>query len=81
MPDRIYAIGGVIVAWNFYVSAQIPTVSNANEVLTSSSVSGDSVLYDVLIPLTPPYTPYSITGSSNTPGTWTCQTTYSSNFP
>jgi hypothetical protein len=75
--------GGLIVGWNFTVPRfQNLEVGSFNESIKSSSSSGDTVSVVVNpIPIPPDTVPYSIIGSNNTPGTWTCQTTFSSNFP
>lgn len=75
--------GGVIVAWSFTVPYfQNLQVGSFVESITGSSSGGDTVSVVVNpIPIPPVTGPYSIIGSNNTPGTWTCQTTFSSNFP
>jgi len=74
---------GVIVGWNFTIPYfQNLEVGSYNESIKSSSSNGDTVLVSVApVPIPPDTVPYSITGSTSSPGTWTCLTTYTSNFP
>jgi hypothetical protein len=75
---------GVIVSWKFTVPRFEPVVPESSLTwVINVTVNGDTVeAHEEIGPLPPPANePMSIMGSSSSPGTWTCQMTFTSNYP
>lgn len=75
---------GVIVSWKFTVPVYEPGSAEAYFALTiTSTVNGDTVESSGRNPAFDPHEGEfsSITGSNNTPGTWTCMRTFTSAYP
>jgi hypothetical protein len=72
---------GVIVNWSMSFNYnQGGGTSTREAILISSTVNGDSVAMSAADP-TDGIAPSTITGSSSSPGAWTCQQTFASAFP
>ena len=72
---------GVIVNWSMSFNYnQGGGTSTREAILISSTVNGDSVAMSAADP-TDGIAPSTITGSSASPGAWTCQQTFASAFP
>jgi hypothetical protein len=73
---------GVIVSWMFTVPYFVePDAGDSFRLSITGTVNGDTVTADRREEIFPPLGESSITGSSSSPGTWTCQVTFTSNYP